>query len=266
MTTAPETAPLLSLIVPAYNEERRLPRTLRSIRRFLATQPYQAEVIVVDDGSGDDTARLVARRAIRWPALRLVATPHRGKGHAVRAGLLASRGEYCFLCDADLSMPVSELVKFVPPRRDGQEIVIGSREAPGAHRYGEPHHRHLMGRVFNMLVRLLALPGVQDSQCGFKCLPGELARRLATTLTIEGWGFDVELLYVARLWGRQIVEQPIEWYYAPSSRIHPLRDSWRMTCEVMRVRRNARRGLYAQPERATSELAVATAPLITGER
>lgn len=263
MTTAPETAPLLSLIVPAYNEESRLPRTLRSIRRFLATQPYQAEVIVVDDGSDDDTARLIARRAARWPALRLVTTPHRGKGHAIRAGLLASHGEYCFLCDADLSMPIEELGKFVPPRRDAQEIVIGSREAPGAHRYGEPHHRHLMGRVFNALVRLLALPGIQDSQCGFKCLPGGLARRLATSLTIEGWGFDVELLYVARLWGCRIVEEPVEWYYAPSSRIHALRDSWRMTGEVMRVRANARRGLYAQAATAAPELAVATAPLGT---
>ena len=261
MTTAPDTAPLLSLILPAYNEERRLPRTLRSIRRFLATQPYQAEVIVVDDGSGDDTAKLVARRATRWSALRLVTTPHRGKGHAVRAGLLVSRGAYCFLCDADLSMPIAELSKFVPPRRDTDVIVIGSREAPGARRYGEPHHRHVMGRVFNLLVRLLALPGIQDSQCGFKCLPGGLARRLADAMTIEGWGFDVELLYVARLWGCRIVEEPIDWYYAPSSRIHALRDSWRMTCEVMRVRRNARRGLYVSPATTASELAVAPAPL-----
>lgn len=266
MTTAPETAPLLSLILPAYNEERRLPRTLRSIRRFLATQPYEAEVIVVDDGSDDDTAKLVARRAIRWPALRLVSTPHRGKGHAVRAGLLASRGDICFLCDADLSMPIDELSKFVPIRHADQTIVIGSREAPGARRYGEPAHRHLMGRVFNALVRLLALPGIQDSQCGFKCLPGDLARRLATAMTIDGWGFDVELLYVARRWGCLVVEEPIDWYYAPSSRIHPLRDSWLMTREVMRVRRNARHGLYARPETPAPELAVATAPLSTGER
>lgn len=263
MTTAPETAPLLSLILPAYNEERRLPRTLRAIRRFLASQPYQAEVIVVDDGSSDDTAKLVIRRAMRWPLLRLVHTPHRGKGHAVRAGLMASRGAYCFLCDADLSMPIEELVKFIPPRGRDADIVIGSREAPGAHRYAEPHHRHVMGRVFNTLVRLLALPGIQDSQCGFKCLPGDLARRLAGVMTIDGWGFDVELLYVARLWGALVVEEPVEWFYAPSSRIHPLRDSWRMTLDVMRVRRNARRGRYAQSTPAASAVAVAAASVST---
>lgn len=260
MTTAPETAPLLSLILPAYNEERRLPRTLRSIRRFLASQPYDAEVIVVDDGSDDGTAQMVARRATRWPELRLVSTPHHGKGHAVRAGLLVSHGSYCFLCDADLSMPITELAKFVPPQRSPEEIVIGSREAPGAHRYGEPNHRHLMGRVFNTLVRVLALPGIQDSQCGFKCLPGDAARRLAAAITIDGWGFDVEMLYIARLWGYRIVEEPVEWYYAPSSRIHPIRDSWRMTWEVLRVRRNARQGLYTRLLAPALEPAVVAAP------
>ncbi|MGH2484542.1 MAG: glycosyltransferase [Ktedonobacterales bacterium] len=259
MTTAPESAPLLSLILPAYNEEGRLPHTLRAIRRFLAEQPYAAEVIVVDDGSADATAALVERRALRWPKLRLVRTPHRGKWSAVRAGLLASRGAYCFLCDADLSMPISELVKFIPPQETDGAVVIASREALGAHRYHEPSHRHVLGRVFNALVRALALPGVQDSQCGFKCLPGGLSRRLAAAMTIDGWGFDVELLYVARLWGHRIVETPIAWHYAPSSRIHPLRDSWRMTREVMRVRRNARLGLYAQPSPVPSEVAVPSA-------
>ena len=255
MTIAPESAPLLSLILPAYNEEGRLPRSLRAIRRYLAEQPYQAEVIVVDDGSADGTAALVERRALRWPELRLVRTPHRGKGSAVRAGLLASRGASCFLCDADLSMPIGELAKFVPPQHPDGAVVIASREAAGAHRYHEPPHRHVMGRVFNTLVRALALPGVQDSQCGFKCLPGDLARQLAEAMTIDGFGFDVELLYVARLWGRQIVETPIAWHYSPSANIHPLRDSWRMTCEVMRVRRNARLGLYARPALVPSEVA-----------
>lgn len=259
MTTAPESAPLLSLILPAYNEECRLPRTLRAIRRFLAKQPYTAEVIVVDDGSADGTAALVERRALRWPELRLVRTPHRGKGSAVRAGLLASCGAYCFLCDADLSMPIGELVKFVPPQHADGALVIASREALGARRYNEPSHRHVMGRVFNALVRAMALPGVQDSQCGFKCLPGDLARQLAAAMTIDGWGFDVELLYVARLWGHQIVETPIAWHYAPSSRIHPLRDSWRMTREVMRVRRNARLGIYTRPAPVPSEVAVPSA-------
>src|SRR5262249_17271754 len=148
---------------------------------------------------------------------------------------------------ADLSMPIIELPKFLPPLRPQAEVVIASRQAPGAHRHGEPVHRHLLGRVFNMLVRLLALPGIQDSQCGFKCFRADVARQLARAQTRDGWGFDVELLYLARRWGWQVVEVPIEWHYAPSSRVSPLRDSWRMARDVLAVRRNAQIGRYDVP-------------------
>ncbi|HEV2457886.1 MAG TPA: dolichyl-phosphate beta-glucosyltransferase [Ktedonobacterales bacterium] len=237
-------APLLSLVIPAFNERARLPRTLRILRRYLHDQSYAVEVIVVDDGSTDGTADLVARRASRWPALRLIGTQHRGKGHAVRTGLLAVHGRYTFLCDADLSMPITELPRFLPPILPDVEVAFASREGPHAHRYGEPLPRHLMGRAFNAVVRALALPGIQDSQCGFKCIRSDIAWRLAGALTIDGWGFDVEMLYLARRWGYRAVEIPIEWYYSPSSRIHPLRDSWTMTRDVWQVRRNARAGLY----------------------
>jgi glycosyltransferase involved in cell wall biosynthesis len=239
-----EDAPLLSLVIPAYNERERLPRTLRAIRRYLTERDLAAEVIVVDDGSGDDTAVLAARRAARWPALRVVSTPHRGKGHAVREGLLAARGRYAMFCDADLSMPLAELHKFLPPERTDTEIAIASREAPGARRYGEPLRRHLMGRAFNLLVRALVLPGIQDSQCGFKCFHTDVARRLAAVQTLDGWGFDVELLFVARRWGYHVQEVPIEWHYAASSRIAPLRDALRMARDVWAVRRSARQGRY----------------------
>jgi dolichyl-phosphate beta-glucosyltransferase len=238
-------APFLSVVVPAYNEAGRLPATLDALAVYLARQPYTAEVIVVDDGSTDATADVVRTRARTWPALRLLTATHRGKGHAVKLGLLATTGDYAFLCDADLSMPIEELARFVSEPADSVEVAIASREGPGAHRYGEPLYRHLMGRAFNIFVRWAVLPGVQDSQCGFKCLRGDLARRIATVQTIEGWGFDVELLCVARRWGYRIVEIPIAWHFAPSSRIRPLRDAWRMAREVWMIRRHARRGLYA---------------------
>jgi dolichyl-phosphate beta-glucosyltransferase len=239
--------PLLSLVLPVYNEHDRLPRTLRILCKYLSRRRIAAEIIVVDDGSADDTAALVQRRMLAWPALRLISTPHRGKGHAVRTGLLAAQGAYVCFCDADLSMPITELPKFLPPLRPDIAVAIASREAPGAHRYGEPVHRHLLGRVFNLLVRTLALPGIQDSQCGFKCFHGEVARQLAAAQTLDGWGFDVELLYLARRWGYGVVEIPVEWRYAPSSRVSPLRDSWRMARDVLAVRRNAQAGRYDKP-------------------
>ncbi len=251
----PTPVPLLSLVIPAYNERERLPRSLRAIRRYLTEHSLDAEVIVVDDGSGDDTGKLAMRRAARWPALRVVQTPHRGKGHAVRTGLLAARGRYAMYCDADLSMPLTELGKFLPPAHEDGEVLIASREAPGAHRYSEPLRRHLMGRVFNLLVRALALPGVQDSQCGFKCFRTDIAHQLAAAQTLDGWGFDVELLYIARRWGYRVVEVPIEWHYAPSSRISPLQDAWRMTRDVLAVHRNAATGRYDAPARVDAPAA-----------
>jgi dolichyl-phosphate beta-glucosyltransferase len=262
---------LLSLVIPAYNERPRLPHTLRILRKYLTRQHLAAEVIVVDDGSTDGTAEVVAHRVRYWPALHLIRCEHRGKGGAVRAGLLVARGRYTFICDADFSMPISELPKFLPPHLLDPEIAIAVREGPNAHRHGEPLHRHLMGRIFNAVVRALVLPGIQDSQCGFKLMRTDIAKRLARAQTLDGWGFDVELLYLAQRWGYRIAEVGINWYYAPSSRISPLRDSWSMTRDVLAVRRNARAGRYGIPSPprshdAASSVAPASAPVASGGR
>jgi len=236
--------PFLSIIIPAHNEERRLPGSLEKIVAFLEKQDYQAEVIVVDNDSSDNTSGVVEGFMARYPFISLIREERRGKGLAVKLGMLAARGEYLFLCDADLSMPIEEVAKFLPPQLEDYDVAIASREVEGARRYGEPPHRHLMGRVFNLIVRLLAVRGFQDTQCGFKCFRREVARDIFSRQTMEGWGFDVEVLFIAQKRGYRIVEVPINWYYMANSRVRPIRDSIRMFREVLQVRINDWRGVY----------------------
>ncbi len=245
---------LLSIVIPAYNEAQRLPETLAQLQAYAEQQSYQMEVLVVDDGSEDATAQVVEGVAANWAALHVLRLTHGGKGRAIKHGLLKATGDLIFICDADLSMPIEQLSLFLAAAEGGCQIGIGSREAPGAVRYGEPGLRHLMGRVFNWLVRWLALPDIQDSQCGFKCFTREVARDLASCQRLGGWGFDVELLFIARKRGYVLREVPIAWYYKPSSRIHPLRDSIRMTCDLFAVRRNDRSGYYERVPQLESAL------------
>lgn len=234
----------LSIIIPAYNEETRLQNTLPQVARFLTTQAYKAEVVVVDDGSIDRTAEIVEQIAQQYSCIRLVRAAHGGKGHAVKTGMLQVDSEYAFLCDADLAMPITELPKFLPPVQNGYQVAIGSREGKGAVRYNEPFYRHLMGRVFNWLVKTLAVPGFEDTQCGFKCFHHSVRRDLFSHQTINGFGFDVEVLYIALKRGYRIVEVPIDWYYQAESKVHPIRDTLRMIQDIMTVRRNDRLSIY----------------------
>jgi len=239
------TPPLLSIIIPAYNEEERLPATLEAIERFLQEQPYQAEVLVVENGSTDRTLEVAQAHARHMPNLRVFHEDVRGKGWAVRRGMLEAVGAYRFICDADLSMPITEVNRFIPPQLPaGVDIAIASREGPGAKRYGEPEYRHWAGRAFNLMVQLMALPGLQDTQCGFKCFRAEVAEDLFRYQTIYGWTFDVEILYIARLRGYKIVEIPIPWYFNPHSKVRLWRDSRQMFLDLLKIRRNARRGVY----------------------
>jgi glycosyltransferase involved in cell wall biosynthesis len=245
--------PLLSIVIPAYNEERRLPGTLAQIGAYLAQQPYTAEVLVVDDGSDDATADVADHSGVQ-----VLRCDHRGKGFAVRAGALAARGDYILLCDADLATPIEEWPKLRARLDAGDDVVIGSREGLGAERLGEPEYRHVMGRVFNLIVRLVALRGIQDTQCGFKALRRPVARDLFNRVRIYGeqarpvkgaavTAYDVELLFLAQRFGYHVAEVPVIWHYGEETKVDPLRDSLRNLRDVLRVRLNAWRGLYGTP-------------------
>jgi len=247
-------------VVPAYNEERRLPASLARILCYLDEQPYAGEVIVVDDGSEDDTVEMARGLLPRRPNLRLIENDHRGKGYAVRTGMLAARGQVSLFCDADLAVPIEETERFLARLEEGYDVVIGSREGIGARRYGEPGYRHLMGRVFNFLVRIVAVGGFQDTQCGFKCFRGEVARDIFARLHLYGdearliqgaalTAFDVELLFLALKRGYRVSEVPVEWHYGLHSKLNPLADTLRMARDVLAVRINDWRGRYREEER-----------------
>jgi len=238
------TQPFLSIVIPAHNEANRLPGTLEQVIGFLETQPFPAEILVVENGSSDCTLKVANSYKDRWSTLTVLSDPRRGKGLAVQRGMLEANGEYRFFCDADLSMPVAEVNRFIPPALKGADIAIASREAPGAVRYGEPHYRHLVGRMFNTLVRWAALPGLQDTQCGFKCFHAPVVEDVFPCQTLMGWSFDVELLFMARKRGYRIVEVPIPWYFNPESKVRLWHDSLRMGADLLTIRRNDRLGRY----------------------
>ena len=239
-------SPHLSIVIPAFNEESRLPESLEKILAFVQAQSYAWEILVVENGSQDRTAEVAESIARNHEGLRVLRESERGKGLAVRRGMLEASGEFRFICDADLSMPIEQVNRFLPPQLTEYDIAIASREAPGAVRYGEPAYRHWIGRVFNLIVRLLAVPGFQDTQCGFKCFRGEVATALFPLQQLNGWTFDVELLYVALQRGYRVVEVPIPWYYNPGSRVRLLGDSWAMLVDLFRIRSYWRQGVYGQ--------------------
>jgi glycosyltransferase involved in cell wall biosynthesis len=236
--------PFLSIVIPAHNEEKRLPRTLEQVFAFLSTQNYHAEVIVVENGSTDRTMQLAMEYAEKHPGMHVLGIDGRGKGLAVKEGMRAAQGTYRFICDADLSMPIEEISKFLPPVLENFDIAIGSREASGSVRYNEPSYRHWGGRAINLAIRVLILPGLQDTQCGFKCFTAEAADKLFKLQTLTGWSFDIELLYMARRKGMRVCEVPINWYYDPDSKIRAVRDALNMLKDILRIHLNALRGMY----------------------
>lgn len=240
--------PLLSIVIPAHNEERRLPPTLAKIDQFLKTQDYEAEVIVVENGSTDRTVEVAEDFAREHPYVRVVEAEVRGKGLAVKVGMLAAIGNYRFICDADLSMPIDEVVKFLPPQVDGYDVIIATREGPEANRVGEPEYRHIMGRINNWIIKLAAVRGFEDTQCGFKMFSREAAEDLFGVQQMVGIGFDVELLFIAKKRGYRVREVPITWYFDPDSRMRLVQDSLHILLEILEIRYNWRKGVYVKKE------------------
>jgi len=228
--------PYLSVVIPAYNEEARIPPTLEQVVGYLSGQSYEWEIVVADDGSTDSTAQAVGKGAGADSRVRLLSLDHRGKGWAVKNRIAAATGKYRLLCDADLSVPIQQVERLLPPRVPDADIAIGSREAQGAVRFGEPTQRHLMGRIYNELVRRLTVPGLDDTQCGFKCFRSGPATELFDLQTMDGFAFDVEVLYLAWKRGLSIIETGVDWYYRENSKVRTIRDSSIMTLDLVKIR------------------------------
>jgi glycosyltransferase involved in cell wall biosynthesis len=239
----------LSVVIPAFNEERRLAATLARVRDHLVDRWRAWEIVVVDDGSSDGTAAVAGSAAAADPRIVVRQEPHRGKGGAVKAGLLTARGAYRFMCDADLSMPIEELDRFQTPLAAGYDIAIGTREGHAARRFDEPAYRHWTGRAFNLAVQRLALPGIEDSQCGFKMFTASAVESIFPLVRVTGWAFDVEVLTIAREQRLRIAEVPIDWHYRRESQLSIVRDSAAMFTDVLRVRARALAGVYRRSAR-----------------
>jgi dolichyl-phosphate beta-glucosyltransferase len=234
----------LSVVIPAFNEAQRIGATLGALREELASHPFDWEICVVDDGSEDDTVEVVEAVRRADPRVRLQSAPHRGKGAAARSGFLGARGDLRFLCDADLSMPASEIGKFLATVPAQCDIAIGSREGAGARRVGEPAYRHLLGRAFNACVRASLLPGRHDTQCGFKLFTARAVEAVFSAARLDGWAFDTEVLFIAERQGWRVQDVPIEWHYRDRSHVSAVRDGWRMLLDIARIRINALRKFY----------------------
>ncbi len=235
--------PEVSIVIPAYNEARRLPATLGRIEAYVKARRLDAEVLVVDDGSRDRTSEIVREHAARWSCLRLIsAARNGGKGSAVRLGMAAATGRYRIFTDADLSVPIDDLDKLLVPLRNGIAVAIASRGLKASEvELHQPWYRETMGKIFNRLVRLFVLRGIRDTQCGFKAFTAEAAMRVFPPLQTRGFGFDVEVLYRARQAGYRIAEVPTRWINSPQSRVHPIRHSAAMFLELLAIPRRVRK-------------------------
>jgi dolichyl-phosphate beta-glucosyltransferase len=232
-----ESEVFLSIVIPAYNESRRLGPSLESIAVYIEQQSFPCEVIVVSDGSTDDTVQIACSFAGRIAGLRIIDRKvNRGKGYSVAEGMRLARGKYVLFTDADLSTPIAEAENLLRHLRSGYDIAIGSRDLPESNvRVPQPWHRRLMGRVFRGLVGFLALRGVKDTQCGFKGFTREAAEEVFARVTVDGFGFDIEALYIAEKLGYRIVEVPVTWADSPESKVNVLADPLRMFADLIRI-------------------------------
>jgi dolichyl-phosphate beta-glucosyltransferase len=233
--TAP---PRLSVVVPSFNEEQRLPRTIEAIEQYLAGKGIPYELILVDDGSVDGTRAIMERAAERNPLVRVEAHRHnRGKGRAIATGVAVARGAEILVTDADLSTPIEELEKLQAALDNGAGVAIGSRSVKGSRvEISQPIYRQLMGKVFNLIVQALLLPGIWDTQCGFKLFRAEVAHAAFTGLTSQRFGYDPEVLYRAKKQGVKIAEVPVVWRNSAPTKVSPIGSSLDMLKDVLKVR------------------------------
>lgn len=236
----------LSVVIPAYNEERRLPAYLVEILAYLEVQPFSFEVIIVDDGSQDSTAEMVERFAAENSKVYLIRLPqNRGKGYAVKTGMLKACGKLRLFADADGATPITELAGLKKAIDAGADVAVASRALrDDSHTVKSKFHRKLMGTVFNFIVRTLTVKGINDTQCGFKLFSAEAANSAFSLQRIQDFGFDVEVLYICQKKGCRIVEVPVNWTDIPGSKVKLLRDSLRMFKDVVKIRVNDWRGAY----------------------
>jgi dolichyl-phosphate beta-glucosyltransferase len=228
----------LSIVVPCYNEEQRLPRTIEQIELYLAGKGLSYELILVDDGSTDGTRQVMDSAAERSRSVRLEALPHnRGKGRALAEGVAAARGAEILVTDADLSTPIDELDKLRAELSKGAGVAIASRALPGSRvEVSQPIYRVLMGKAFNLLVQAVLLPGIWDTQCGFKLFRADVAHDVFAALTTDGFGYDPEVLYRAKKRGVKIAEVPVVWRNSAPTKVNPIKSSLDMFRHVLRIR------------------------------
>lgn len=247
--------PFLSVIIPSYNEQRNLQRgVLETVLSYLQNQDYTWEIILSDDGSVDGTLVELDRFSQKTGGITVLKNPHRGKGPTVQSGMLAAKGQWRLFTDFDQSTPIDDVEKLLAETKEGYDVVIGSREILGAHRDKEPWYRHLMGWGFNFFVRMIAIPGVLDTQCGFKLFSAKAAEELFSKLSVYGahntrtdaftGAFDVEVLYLAIKYGYKIKEVPIRWQHNETDRVSPVKDSLRMLRDIVNVRLADMHGKY----------------------
>ena len=228
----------LSIVIPAYNEALRIGRTLERIDEYLKEYEPFYEIIVVDDGSHDDTEKVVRETAKKHTATVLLQNGmNKGKGHSVKRGILSSRGRFVLMSDADLSTPIEEIGKLFKELEEGYDIAVGSRSVSGSQILKkQAWYRQLMGKIFNKIVQVVAVPGIRDTQCGFKLFKGDAARRVFARQRIERFAFDVEALYLAKKMGLRIREVPVVWVNSPDSKVSIFRDSLQMLWDILKIR------------------------------
>lgn len=236
----------LSIVIPAYNEEKRILPTLDKICTYLSKQDFSYEVIVVDDGSADNTLHVVKNFACSDNHVVILANDlNNGKGYSVRKGMLSARGKYVFFTDADLSTPIEEIEKCLPYLTNGYDVVIGSRSIPGSNiTVRQPWYREKMGKIFNFMVDLVLLKGITDTQCGFKGFKKEVVKTVFSMCSIDGFSFDVEALYLSRKLNFKIKEVPVRWENSALSKVNPVRHSLQMFNDLIRIKIKDFKGCY----------------------